>query len=147
MPESARKIKGRLNLILKWAIGHGYVQINVAEEINGALSKQPKTAAHMRSVPYKGIPAVLSAIRHAPTTEAARLCVEFILLTAVRSQEARLAEWSEIDWDTKTWTIPALRMKMQKNPPGAVVGDGAGRSDESQGARQCPVGLSLAAQG
>ena len=114
LPESARKCKGRVRVILEWAMGHGYVQHNVAEEINGALAKQPNTSAHMKAAPYKGIPAILSAIRHAPTTEAARLCVEFLLMTATRSQEARLATWEEIDWDTKTWTIPAPRMKMQQ---------------------------------
>ena len=37
------------------------------------------------------------------------MCLTFLTLTATRSGEARLAEWSEID--TRTWTIPAERMK------------------------------------
>ena len=40
-----------------------------------------------------------------------RLCLRFLIMTVTRSGEARGADWSEIDWDTKTWVIPAERMK------------------------------------
>ena len=38
-------------------------------------------------------------------------CLEFVVLTACRSGEARLATWAEIDMATKTWNIPGNRMK------------------------------------
>lgn len=38
-------------------------------------------------------------------------CLEFVILTACRSGEARLATWEEIDTDGKTWNIPGERMK------------------------------------
>ena len=38
-------------------------------------------------------------------------CLEFVVLTACRSGEARLATWSEIDVKNKTWSIPGDRMK------------------------------------
>ena len=37
--------------------------------------------------------------------------MEALILTAVRSGEIRGAEWSELDLDAATWTIPASRMK------------------------------------
>jgi hypothetical protein len=37
--------------------------------------------------------------------------LEFAILTAARSGEVRFATWSEIDYKTCTWTIPAERMK------------------------------------
>lgn len=40
--------------------------------------------------------------------------LEFSILTVARSGEIRGAEWSEIDLDTKTWIIPAERMKAAK---------------------------------
>jgi len=40
-------------------------------------------------------------------------CVEFVALTGVRLTEARAAKWSEFDFETATWTIPAGRMKMR----------------------------------
>jgi integrase len=39
------------------------------------------------------------------------LALEFIILTAVRLSEARLAEFSEFDLDKAVWTIPGERMK------------------------------------
>ena len=33
------------------------------------------------------------------------------MLTAARSGEVRGADWSEIDWDARLWTVPAARMK------------------------------------
>ena len=43
-----------------------------------------------------------------------KLAIELLVLTATRSGEVRLADWSEIDIAAKTWTIPAERMKMKK---------------------------------
>ena len=42
---------------------------------------------------------------------ASRLAFEFLILTAVRSGEARGAAWSEIDFAGRIWTISAARMK------------------------------------
>jgi integrase len=40
--------------------------------------------------------------------------LRFLSLTAVRPGEVNNAEWAEIDWDKARWTIPAARMKMDK---------------------------------
>ena len=42
---------------------------------------------------------------------AAKLALKFVVLTACRSGEVRLAEWSEIDLASATWTLPGSRMK------------------------------------
>ena len=39
------------------------------------------------------------------------MAIEFIVLTACRSQEVRLAKWGEIDLSKRTWEIPAERTK------------------------------------
>ena len=38
----------------------------------------------------------------------------FLLLTFVRTNELRGAQWAEIDWDKAEWRIPAERMKMKE---------------------------------
>jgi integrase len=40
--------------------------------------------------------------------------LEFLILTAARSGEVRLATWDEIDLDAKLWTVPAEHMKARK---------------------------------
>jgi integrase len=41
-------------------------------------------------------------------------CLEFTILTAARTGEAIGARWSEIDLKARTWTVPAQRMKANK---------------------------------
>ena len=40
-------------------------------------------------------------------------CLRFLILTGVRTSEARLAAWSEIDLANKVWAIPGARMKVK----------------------------------
>ena len=54
-------------------------------------------------------PALMQGLRTRPAI-AAR-CLEFVVLTAARSGEARGATWSEIDLEARTWTVPGQRMK------------------------------------
>jgi len=68
-------------------------------------------AGHHRALPHGDIGVALRAIRRVGDGSPAALCVELIVLTAVRPGEARGALWDEIDMDASRWTIPAERMK------------------------------------
>ena len=48
-------------------------------------------------------------MRDSDSGDAAKLCLEWLALTACRSREAREARWSEVDGDV--WTLPAERTK------------------------------------
>jgi integrase len=63
------------------------------------------------SVPYAKMPALTTALRY----EAGPVgrCVEVGILTCARSQEIRLMEWDEIDFDKNTWLVPAEKMKIK----------------------------------
>jgi integrase len=63
------------------------------------------------SVPYAKAPALMTALR-LDTGNSAR-CVEVGMLTCTRSQEIRLMEWDELDFDKKTWLIPGEKMKIK----------------------------------
>ena len=54
----------------------------------------------------------MSALRNKDFLSA--YCLRFTILTAARSGEARGALWSEINLRTKVWTIPASRMKAER---------------------------------
>jgi integrase len=51
-------------------------------------------------------------------TSGADLAAEFIMLTAVRTGEARFMRVREIDFKEKLWTIPAIRMETGDDPDG-----------------------------
>lgn len=63
------------------------------------------------SVSYEKAPALMAALDN----DGARVarCVEVGILTATRSQEIRLMEWTEIDFKKRTWLIPGEKMKIK----------------------------------
>src|SRR5262249_16821650 len=60
-------------------------------------------------------PAFMAELRK--RSEMAALALELVILTAVRTDEAREAPWGEFDFLRKVWTIPAERMKGGKEHP------------------------------
>jgi integrase len=67
---------------------------------------------HHAAMPYADLPAFMPKLRAVDGVGARAL--EFTILTACRSGEARGAMWREIDFDRGLWTIPAARMKNGK---------------------------------
>ena len=53
----------------------------------------------------------MAKIRASAAGTATKLMLEYMILTATRSGESRLATWSEVDLQAGVWTIPAERMK------------------------------------
>lgn len=111
-PQQAKKLRQRIRHVLQWAVAHGHVEHNVGGEVlDGALPTQPHVKKHRESVPYKEVPAAYTQIGSCSVALACRLCVQFLILTAVRSNEARTATWDQIDLTAKVWVIPEGNMK------------------------------------
>ena len=53
--------------------------------------------SHMRALPHRDVAAAVGMVRASRATQAVRLAFEFLVLTAARSAEVRLATWDEID--------------------------------------------------
>ena len=68
-------------------------------------------SAHRRCLDADKLGQALAQIRDCGVWWAVKCCIIFMVLTCVRSREAREATWEEIDFETATWTIPATRMK------------------------------------
>jgi integrase len=68
-----------------------------------------KTKSHP-PMPWEVVPDFMEWLR--AKQEMAAWCLELQILTATRPSEARLAEWCEVDFEAKTWTVPETRMKM-----------------------------------
>ena len=112
-PETARRVRQRIRTVLKWAQAHGYTVVNMAGEvIDGALPVMPRIAnGHHQALAYAEVADAMKKIRDTSSPMASRLCLEFLILTATRSGEARGATWQEIDAENRLWTIPGHRMK------------------------------------
>ena len=113
-PETARRVRQRIGTVMKWAVANGWRQDNPADTISSALPKQDKTQVHRKALPYNKVPDFLDCLKASNAGPVTKLALELLILTASRSGEVRLAEWSEFDLENAVWTRPALRMKAKK---------------------------------
>ncbi len=113
-PETASRVKQRCDTVMKWCWAHGLVAGNPVDVVHHLLPQQPGKRArvqHQPAMPWRDVPAfVVRSIRPGKLT-VSRALLEFVMLTAARSGEARSMEWSEVDLDAAIWTVPASRMK------------------------------------
>jgi integrase len=111
-PETARRVKQRIKVVFEWAKASRYrTGDNPVDGLTQLLGKNAAPPQHHAALPYAQLPAFLQQLRAADALELARLAFEFLILTATRTTEVRLARPAEIDFDTRTWTIPPERMK------------------------------------
>ena len=114
-PVTGRHLRQRLRMILQWCIANQFVTMNCAGEvIDAAFPSRRIEPKNLRALPYTAIPEAYHRIQDYDTSPSTALCLQFLILTAVRQSEARGARWEEIDWDQKLWTIPNARMKKWK---------------------------------
>jgi integrase len=113
---TAARLRARLEAVFDYAKACGLREGENPARWRGHLDHLLPSAGKVRppkhhvALPYAEVPAFMTALRETPGTPAR--CLEFVVLTAVRSSEARRAVWQEIDDDV--WTIPAGRMKARK---------------------------------
>ena len=111
-PETARRLRQRVRTVLDWTrVAYGLSGGNPVDGVEKALPKQPERGKHFAAMPYGEVPAFLTGLRQRPASEISVLALEFLILTACRTNEVLLATWSEFDLAERTWTIPASRMK------------------------------------
>lgn len=114
-PESGRRVRQRICAVLDYAHARGWRSTEAPKQSLAAGKGLPKQAQgkHHRAMPYADVPAFLTRLRVTGGVWG-RLALEFAIFTAARSQEVRLATWSEIDLDNGLWTVPAGHMKMRQ---------------------------------
>lgn len=117
-PETASRLRGRVESVLDWATARGYrAGENPARwrgHLENLLAKTTKIRAvqHHAALPYGEIPAFVADL-HEQKGAAAR-ALEFAILTAARTGEVIGARWDEIKGAEHLWTIPQGRMKTGK---------------------------------
>jgi integrase len=117
-PETAGRVRGRIESILDWAKAREYRQGENPARWRGHLDKllpargKVRKVEHHAALPYTELPDFLVALREQEGIAARAL--EFTILTAARTGETIGARWSEFDLLDKTWTVPAERMKAGK---------------------------------
>ena len=114
--ETMRRVRQRIGAVMKWAVAQGYRDDNPAgDAISAALPKTGTVRKHQRALPFAEVGAALDRVKTSGAFTSTVLALEFLVLTACRSSEVRLATWDEVDLDSETWTVPAGRMKAKRD--------------------------------
>ena len=112
--ETASRVKQRIHQVMEWSCAQGLRVGNPVDGVKHLLPKQPsasKRVEHHPAMPWRLIPEFVADHIGTPTKVSPALLM-FVILTAVRSGEARQARWAEFDLKKQVWTIPAARMKI-----------------------------------
>ena len=100
---------------MKAAIAAGHRADNpAADALTSALPKGGQMQMHQRALPHHQVADALATVRASNALASTKLAFEFLVLTAARSGEVRLMVWDEVDLDARLWTVPAQRMKAQR---------------------------------
>ncbi len=114
-PETASRVRGRIEAVLDWATARGYRQGENPARWRGHLDKllpsrfKVARVKHHPALPYAEIGAFMPCLRG--QGEVAARALELTVLCATRSSETIGATWVEVDLDAATWIVPGQRMK------------------------------------
>nr|DAI16378.1 MAG TPA: Integrase [Caudoviricetes sp.] len=112
--ETAKKVLGALNGFYKFALLHEYVDHNIIADIDKATLIGRRQIRHFAYFKDESeIRNLIKAVKGYFGNERIKVCALFMLYTAVRGENARLATWDEIKGDM--WKIPASKMKNGKD--------------------------------
>ena len=110
-PTTAKRVRQRIGAVLTWAVAQGLRPDNPADAVKAVLPKQNGAGEAHRALPYIEVADAIAAVRACGAAPVLKLAFEYLVLTAARAGEVRLATWDEIDMDAATWTVPGERMK------------------------------------
>jgi integrase len=114
-PETASRLRGRIEAILDWAKVRRLRTGENPARWRGHLDQlfpargKVRKVKHHAALPYIQISTYLNDLRKREGVAARAL--EFVILTATRTNEVIGARWDEIDLAARVWIIPESRMK------------------------------------
>lgn len=110
--ETARRVLQRMTAVFDAEIVlENRERANPCTGVARVLGSTPREKGNFRSLPYNQIATFVRELRQRGGDPATRLCLEWLILTAARSGEARGAAWAEINEKQALWTLPPERMK------------------------------------
>jgi integrase len=117
--ETATRVLARIVNVLGFAHDKGWREdddadawgIRLRERRLPKLPKKTKRVKHHPALPFEQTPAFMAELRKSNALGSRLL--EFAILCASRSAEARNARWSEVDLNSALWVIPKERIKTE----------------------------------
>lgn len=117
--ETAGRLRQRLSAIFGFGIAEGLCSGDPAAQLGRAMKKGKLTVPHPALVSIEDCRALLQACEADNSASAVTVMASrFLALTAVRLAAVRGMRWEEVDFELRTWTVPAERMKLSRAKKG-----------------------------
>ena len=116
--ETASRLRGRIESVLDWAKVRGYRSGENPARWKGHIAlllpaiPRKNRVTHHKAMSFSEVSGLVAKLRDMLRVSAR--CLEFTILTAVRTSEAIYARPEEFDLNNAAWTIPGSRMKAAK---------------------------------
>lgn len=110
--ETAHRIHQICGQVFRYAIATGRAERDVSADLRGAIPPTRKRH-HATIVDPKKIAALLRSIQSYEGYFVTKCALQLAPLFFVRPGELRHAEWTEFNFETNEWRIPAEKMKMK----------------------------------
>lgn len=126
--EMAHRIKNHCSEIFRFGIPDGRCESDPCRDLSAAMIKPPPVR-HRAKIEIKQLPEFFARLNADGGSRMSHLALRWTILTMVRTQETRFAQWSEFEGlggQEPLWRIPPERMKMRSEhlvplPPQAVA--------------------------
>jgi integrase len=111
--ETAKRTRAFASRVFRYAVATARATADPAALLVGAVAA-PRARHLSAIVDAKRVGDLLRAIKGYEGQPATKLALELLPHVFVRPGELRQAEWSEVDFQTAVWRLPAARMKMRR---------------------------------
>ena len=111
--ETAKKLRGAIGQVFRFAIATGRAENDPSGALKGALAS-PTVQHRAAIIEPKAFGGLLRAIAGYEGGAETLAALQLLPLTLVRPGELRAAEWAEFDLDAGIWTLPAPKTKMRR---------------------------------
>jgi integrase len=114
VPETAARLRGRVESILDWCTVSGFRSGDNPARWLGHLeyllaAPRKRRIEHLPAMPWRDVPSFMEKLRAIDNIAARAL--EFAILTSARTGEVRGAVWNEVDVHNAVWSVPGERTK------------------------------------
>jgi integrase len=116
--DTASRVRARVERVLDWAKVRGYRSGENPARWRGHLDKlfparrKVRKVKHHAAVPIDDMSGVYAWLSQSAAMAA--MALRFAILTGARAGEVTGATWAELDLETAMWSIPASRMRAQR---------------------------------
>ena len=114
--DSVLRVKQIISRIMKFAVREGLIERDPTYELQGPDTFKSKPTKHHAAITDpKGFGGLLRAINCYEGHFVVKAALQLAPMVFVRPGELRAMEWTEIDFEKATWSIPGHRMKMSND--------------------------------